>query len=1015
MTDVFISYARRDIEFTRRLCEQLARANKDTWVDWEDIPLTAPNWWAEIQAGIEGADNFVFILSPESLASIPCQLELAHAFAMRKRVIPVVYQEVKAAARQAIFDQIAAYAPDAAMRERLAGIAPLALAESNWQRVSHINWVYFQPTDDFDAAFATLIQTVETDLEYVKAHTRYLTRAQEWERGGRPADLLLFGGEIARAEDWLRQAERYAVPEAQPTVALVNPLPEPTQIAYIAQSRAADRRRKRLARGAQVSIGVLIVALIAGGGIALGIISATQRQVDAVQATSAQNVAAAHTQVADANADLTAIAPTLSAFAVRVEQETGRVESLRLASLAQPLLTDPEGDQELAALINIAALQQADTEQAADSLMTALEQSYLDYRLTAHSGKIQAGALSPDGGMAITIGCRDPLCDNFDLGYEALLWDVATGEVLHTFTTDALLSMVKFSADGTTIFAGSFGGEVLAWDVATYAETVYRVNSDRPYTSGVEAISPDDRYVLADDFLWERQTGRVILTFPEAFANPFHNATFSPNGYYVVTSTCAESSEGGSCLRHAIRLWNTQSGALARVTSAGNASVTDFAFTADNRYFYSASADGTISQWSLMTGEQERVYEIGFPITRLSLSPDETRLAYTRDRAVYVLDLATGEPVVTLVGHTDMPRMLAFTPDGSRLVSAGWDGTALVWTLPAANQALFRLEALDGDVMEQAAFLPDNRYLAISTYRSFTLWDTHTRRYQRRDERFAPFVVVGDQLFGGDGANTLRLRNGVTGEVIREMPAGGTVTAVAATADGRFGVSSAGENRLIVWELATGTQRGTLDIDTRADQLAVSADAQQVIVGSYDGSLNAWDTTTGRKLFALSGHTDAILTVGFIDGDQRVLSVAADGTARLWDAATGAALNTYSLPEFEGYFTAALSRNETTLVVGGCQARGDNGFCSTGAVLRLDAATGAVLNDFSYFGNQVMAAALSADGRWVAAGMYNDATVHLQFADTSDLIAYACARVFRELTEGERVRYDIPDTAPVCP
>ena len=80
MADVFISYAREDQDFVRQLHEALAQRNRETWVDWQDIPLTA-QWWQEIQRGIEAADSFVFIISPDSIASEVCRDELEHAIA----------------------------------------------------------------------------------------------------------------------------------------------------------------------------------------------------------------------------------------------------------------------------------------------------------------------------------------------------------------------------------------------------------------------------------------------------------------------------------------------------------------------------------------------------------------------------------------------------------------------------------------------------------------------------------------------------------------------------------------------------------------------------------------------------------------------------------------------------------------------------------------------------------------------------------------------------------------------
>ena len=41
MSDVFISYSRRDIDFVRHLFDQLKARDRDAWADWQDIPPTA--------------------------------------------------------------------------------------------------------------------------------------------------------------------------------------------------------------------------------------------------------------------------------------------------------------------------------------------------------------------------------------------------------------------------------------------------------------------------------------------------------------------------------------------------------------------------------------------------------------------------------------------------------------------------------------------------------------------------------------------------------------------------------------------------------------------------------------------------------------------------------------------------------------------------------------------------------------------------------------------------------------
>ena len=148
MANVFISYAREETPFVRALHAALAAQQRDAWVDWEDIPLTA-EWLNEIYAGIEAADTFVFVLSPASVQSPSCALEIARAQQLNKRIAPIVRCDVDASA------------------------VP--------QAVARLNWIFCRDSDDFDAAVRSLIQALDTDLEWVRVHTRLLVRAAEWD------------------------------------------------------------------------------------------------------------------------------------------------------------------------------------------------------------------------------------------------------------------------------------------------------------------------------------------------------------------------------------------------------------------------------------------------------------------------------------------------------------------------------------------------------------------------------------------------------------------------------------------------------------------------------------------------------------------------------------------------------------------------------------------------------------------------------------------------------------------
>ena len=74
-------------------------------------------------------------------------------------------------------------------------------------------------------------------------------------------------------------------------------------------------------------------------------------------------------------------------------------------------------------------------------------------------------------------------------------------------------------------------------------------------------------------------------------------------------------------------------------------------------------------------------------VQAVAWSPDGTRLATAGDDGtVRVWDAATGAPPRTLTGHTGGVRAVALVPDGTRLASAGDDGRCGCGTRPPAHR-----------------------------------------------------------------------------------------------------------------------------------------------------------------------------------------------------------------------------------------------------------------------------------------------------------------------------------------
>src|SRR3954470_8009289 len=94
-SDVFVSYSRKDAALVRRIVDVLEARGKVVWVDFDDIPPSV-DWFDRIAAGIDGADNFLGVISPDWVASDVCRRELDHAARANKRMMPSLARSVQA-------------------------------------------------------------------------------------------------------------------------------------------------------------------------------------------------------------------------------------------------------------------------------------------------------------------------------------------------------------------------------------------------------------------------------------------------------------------------------------------------------------------------------------------------------------------------------------------------------------------------------------------------------------------------------------------------------------------------------------------------------------------------------------------------------------------------------------------------------------------------------------------------------------------------------------------------------
>ncbi|MCP4350965.1 MAG: hypothetical protein GY795_36325, partial [Desulfobacterales bacterium] len=78
------------------------------------------------------------------------------------------------------------------------------------------------------------------------------------------------------------------------------------------------------------------------------------------------------------------------------------------------------------------------------------------------------------------------------------------------------------------------------------------------------------------------------------------------------------------------------------------------------------------------------------------------------------------------------------------------------------------------------------------------------------------------------------------------------------------------------------------------NSVVMSSDGKYIISGSDDNTVRLWDAATGKEIRTFSGHQSSVFSVSLSSDGGTLVSGSSDKTVRLWDAATGKEIRTFS-------------------------------------------------------------------------------------------------------------------------
>lgn len=211
-------------------------------------------------------------------------------------------------------------------------------------------------------------------------------------------------------------------------------------------------------------------------------------------------------------------------------------------------------------------------------------------------------------------------------------------------------------------------------------------------------------------------------------------------------------------------------------------------------------------------------------------------------------------------------------------------------------------------------------------------------------------------LFNSLIRNTLRAHTGVVWHV-EYRP------------DGRYMVSSSGDDTARVWDGATGQLLYTLVGHTdNVSSAFFSPNGKYILTVSDDATARLWDTATGALIHILRGHAGPVQSGTFSPDSLQILTAGSDHSVRVWDAVTGTLLKTLTGPTGELY-VVRVSPDGRRIVAAGQDA----------VVYIWDRATYDLLSQLRGHTRPIRSAILSADGALVATASDDGTTRVWQF------------------------------------
>jgi WD40 repeat protein len=970
MSHIFISYSRKDLDFAQKIVDALAANNLNTWVDWKSIPY-GEDWEQEIYRGIEEADAFLFLISPDSVVSEMCNKEITHAVKNGKRILPIFIVNME--------------------DKEVYNVTGKFLKVDSKEEINRRNFIFCrEERDDFNKAIEEIQITIHTDYEWLKYHTRLQVKALDWEKNNYDNSFLLSGKDLEAGETELtRNASK-------------EPYSTDLQHQYILVSRRRQDNTRRF-----VMIGLAIVTITM---VILAIISERNALEARTQSENVRNLYLAdkaNKLLDDHNPDL-ALALALYANQKDINQKSFWTEKIMQLIGLQPSGVSPE------------APYQALTDAAYLSLSTN------SFRICG-----QGWAFSVDisrNGQYAVVACDDPSANVQEAG-NIILFDLKSGKEINHIRPGDWVYSVEFSPNSKNILSGDSENQAMLWNLngnllKTFKGHAGAVHSARFNSEGdLIATASFDGSVI----IWEVATGRDLYR-TEGLGSPILATIFRP-GY---TQLVFGDSDGNVVVwDFAAEVFNYEFGShSAAVLSLAYDPIGNYLASggADGKIKIWKTSESYLQKKIELNGQSGWIYSLAF------LSSGTELISGASDRSLILWDISSGEIRQRMDGHTDEVQSVSIDTMDHFAVSAARDGTIRIWDLKSLFEFAFAKDPDIGEMLRILPVIDYGLSLATTSSRGqLQLWMT-SPNITSSNTKLSEYPLTGlarypdrQKILISTQAGNLMALNLQTWQVVQTFSGHrGVIRDVAVSPNGDLSIAAFADGNIVAWDSETGQILCTLVGHTNiVNSIAFAPDGKNTLVsGSNDHLALEWNLDTCKDGSSLSptrsftGHDFWVMDVA-VSADGRYLATASgDQSVILWDLGSGRQIHRMRLdrltanPGQELYMLGVAFSPDGKTVLSSS---------ATGDVLLWSVASGKLLRHFIQKPNEnctlgdrcrwAWDVAFSDDGN-IAYASFADGTWHawnlIPAHDIKSLASWISQdRFVRPLTDQEKVLYEI--------